>query len=325
MLIFSQILHLVSHSRERNEANCLNCDTQVVGRFCHVCGQENIEPRESFVGLVTHFFNDITHFDGKFFTTVGKLVRKPGLLPVDYMNGRRARYLHPIRMYLFTSALFFLVFYSYTYDSIFNVKSIGSPPPVAMADPYTLELNVLNKKYPSIAAYDSIQRTLPAAEKHNWVERKLVRRSITMGNRYNNNVEGFLKDLSYGLLHSLPSLLFVSLPLFALLLKMLYARRRFVYADHAIFLVFLYIFLFLLFITFIALDSVFSVFNKDVGSMLLFGAIVYAIIYFGLSMKRFYSQGWGKTTLKFLTFNLLAFFIVLVLFIVFLLLTFFKV
>ena len=46
----------LSHSKERKEKNCLNCNTEVQGRYCHVCGQENIEPKETVWGLVTHFF-----------------------------------------------------------------------------------------------------------------------------------------------------------------------------------------------------------------------------------------------------------------------------
>src|SRR5690349_22469253 len=84
-----------------------------MGRYCHVCGQENVEPKESFLHLVTHFFNDITHFDGKFFTTLKDLLFKPGFLSKEYMIGRRASYLNPIRMYVFTSAIFFLLFFSF--------------------------------------------------------------------------------------------------------------------------------------------------------------------------------------------------------------------
>ncbi|MFI5131717.1 MAG: DUF3667 domain-containing protein, partial [Chitinophagales bacterium] len=102
----------MSHLAERKEKDCLNCGTIIQGRYCHVCGQENLEPKESFWHLVTHFFYDITHFDGKFFTTLKDLLFKPGFLTREYMKGRRVNYLNPIRMYVFTSAIFFLVFFS---------------------------------------------------------------------------------------------------------------------------------------------------------------------------------------------------------------------
>jgi hypothetical protein len=77
-----------------------------------VCGQENLEPKETVWHLVQHFFNDITHFDGKFFATVKYLLRKPGFLSTEYVAGRRASYLNPIRMYVFTSAFFFIILYA---------------------------------------------------------------------------------------------------------------------------------------------------------------------------------------------------------------------
>jgi hypothetical protein len=102
----------VSHLKERKEKNCLNCQTTVVGRYCHECGQENLEPKETVWHLVQHFFNDITHFDGKFFATVKLLLRKPGFLSAEYIAGRRMSYLNPIRMYVFTSAFFFIILFS---------------------------------------------------------------------------------------------------------------------------------------------------------------------------------------------------------------------
>jgi len=102
----------VSHLKERKEKNCLNCQTTVIGRYCHLCGQENLEPKETVWHLVQHFFNDITHFDGKFFSTVKLLLRKPGFLSAEYIAGRRMSYLNPIRMYVFTSAFFFIILFS---------------------------------------------------------------------------------------------------------------------------------------------------------------------------------------------------------------------
>jgi hypothetical protein len=110
----------LSHFKERAEKSCLNCNTEVQGRFCHVCGQENVEPKETVWGLVSHFFHDITHFDGKFFTSLKWLMIRPGFLSKEYIIGRRARHLNPIRMYVFTAAVFFSLFFSF----FFNVKDL---------------------------------------------------------------------------------------------------------------------------------------------------------------------------------------------------------
>jgi Protein of unknown function (DUF3667) len=117
----------VSHFAERKEKNCLNCNAVVQGRFCHICGQENIEPKETLWHLISHFFKDITHFDGKFFSTIKYLLFKPGFLSREYMMGRRTSYLNPIRMYIFTSAFFFLYFFTTVsldgINSEFNIET----------------------------------------------------------------------------------------------------------------------------------------------------------------------------------------------------------
>ena len=93
----------MSHLKERKEKNCLNCGETVVGKFCHHCGQENVEVKESFGHLIMHFFQDLTHFDGKLWKTLKLLLFKPAKLTQLYMDGQRANYIHPIRMYLFIS------------------------------------------------------------------------------------------------------------------------------------------------------------------------------------------------------------------------------
>jgi hypothetical protein len=70
---------------------------RVHGKYCHICGQENIEPEETVWHLVTHFFNDITHFDGKFFSSLQLLIFKPGFSTAEYKMGRRSSYLNPVR------------------------------------------------------------------------------------------------------------------------------------------------------------------------------------------------------------------------------------
>ncbi len=103
----------MSHQPERKDKDCLNCGAIVQGRFCHQCGQENIVTHQSFGKLFLHFVYDIFHFDGKFFDTLKYLFIWPGGVPKEYVKGRRNRYLDPIRMYLFTSAVFFLIFFSF--------------------------------------------------------------------------------------------------------------------------------------------------------------------------------------------------------------------
>jgi hypothetical protein len=107
----------VSDHHLRQEKNCLNCGATVEERYCTRCGQENVEPKESVGHLIRHFFEDITHFDGKFFVTVKDLIIRPGFLTREYVAGRRAMYLNPIRMYIFISAVFFVSLFAGSKES----------------------------------------------------------------------------------------------------------------------------------------------------------------------------------------------------------------
>ncbi|MCU0421472.1 MAG: DUF3667 domain-containing protein [Bacteroidia bacterium] len=98
----------MAHKLRQNK-NCLNCGNIVEEHFCGKCGQENIEPRQTFWELMSHFVEDLTHYEGKFWSTVGYLIKRPGFLTVAYLNGKRNRYLPPVRLYIFISFITFLL------------------------------------------------------------------------------------------------------------------------------------------------------------------------------------------------------------------------
>ena len=90
----------------------MNCGNVVQGNYYQNCGQENVVPHETFWHMLQHFLYDITHFDSKFFDSMKYLLLKPGFLPLEYIKGRRASYLNPVKKYVFTSAVFFIIFFS---------------------------------------------------------------------------------------------------------------------------------------------------------------------------------------------------------------------
>jgi hypothetical protein len=374
----------VSHYKEREEKVCLNCNSELNGRYCHKCGQENREPRSTVWGLITHFFYDITHFDGKFFSTTGTLIARPGRLPKEYIMGRRASMLDPIRMYIFSSAIFFLVFFSTTTVNLGflgnktkseqTTATINRARQELLKNSATTEDSLLveqglgrierslgindsaaRKKADSLAAkdttvkrvrrsgrkwkfaladsdfntkaeYDSAQKKIPAHRRDNWLERKIMYRNIDLNQRFEKDEEQAWKDILNGFLHTLPYLLFVSLPLYALWLKLLYVRRKkFYYVDHGIFLIFLYIFTFIFLLAFIGIDQFEDATGWEWVDWIIVGMFFWGVYYAYRAMYKFYQQGWFKTLLKFLLFNLLCLISVILLFSLFFLLTVFRV
>src|SRR5579859_3125735 len=92
---------------------CLNCNAPVTGKFCAECGQSRDEHSRSVLGFVHEFVEHHLLLDSKMLRTGYALVLKPGRLTRAYLEGRRARYVSPFRLYLFMSLVFFVaLFYS---------------------------------------------------------------------------------------------------------------------------------------------------------------------------------------------------------------------
>ncbi|QPH40302.1 DUF3667 domain-containing protein [Pedobacter endophyticus] len=102
----------MSAGKYRKEHNCLNCGSHVETHYCSSCGQPNLELKESFWAFISHSIAHYFHFDNKFFQTLTPLLTKPGQVTLDYLAGKRARYINPVSMYIFVSIVYFLVAYS---------------------------------------------------------------------------------------------------------------------------------------------------------------------------------------------------------------------
>lgn len=356
----------------------MNCGATVQGRYCHVCGQENVEPKETFWHMFTHFFYDITHFDGSFFVTVKDLLFKPGFLSREYVLGRRKKYLHPIRMYVFTSAVFFLIFFSLfsvseksiteKNDKVKIAEKLNKAKKEALKEARTKEdsaqiiksfealgwLDDDQKKkkdsvlktapkiknggfnfsidkdvedYTSVEEYDSLQKRLPDSARDKGLDKMISRKFVALNAKYDGDQGKIFAEVINKFLHSIPYLLFVSLPLYAFFLKLLYIRHRkeYYFADHGVFLIHLYIFTFLFLLCYFALDKLsdkthWSIIGWVQGILILAG-----LFYTLKAIKNFYRQGWGKTILKFFLFNILCTVSILLLFAVFLALSFYQI
>lgn len=396
----------MSHLKERKEPTCLNCQTNpLYGRFCHVCGQENLEPKETVWHLVQHFFNDITHFDGKFFSTVKYLLKRPGFLSAEYVKGRRATYLNPIRMYVFTSAIFFIILFSlrssrkivqinntpdkdsavvkqlpdllkdqvrlearlkksddedarsnykeslshlslvvgeikknYGDSSTrkFNKKEIQellfrgyedtlkAPMPPAVRANFLRDYAVAKDtgfrasffgwnqgKYQDVAQYDSMQKALPDSLQDGWFKTICMRRLVTIDAEYRNDSRSYQEHWVENFLHSIPKIMFISLPFFAMILRLLYVRRKqWLYVEHGIFTIHVYCAVFLATLVLILLKELSNAVSwgwfHTVAGILIFLLVMYMQIYLYKAMRRFYQQRRAKTVFKYFLLCFLA-------------------
>lgn len=270
------------HYREEN--NCLNCGTILEGHYCHNCGQENLQIKENFGHMMNHTISDYFHFDHLFFHTLKPLLFKPGYLTNEYMAGRRAQYLHPVKMYIFISIVYFLLLFQ-SGQSLVNVnensnkpvatqKELDSAKKEIAASPYipnnakkeivkdidkqksgkkediqdSIDNRGPNKWFhpitrdTSYAQYLAKQKKLPDAEQDNFFEFIWNKKAFAYKEKYGPGArEQFLEDLK----HNAPKMMFLLLPLVALILRVAFWGSKKFYVEHLIYTFHLFCFLFL--------------------------------------------------------------------------------
>jgi hypothetical protein len=359
----------MSRHHLREDKTCLNCGALVPERYCSRCGQENTEPKEGVGHLIGHFFEDITHFDAKIFVTLKDLVRRPGFLTREYIAGKRVRYLNPIRMYVFISAIFFIaVFAGETEhkpvpdggqhatnlfrqgfaDSLRGESGEDGPADpggvatnggraeggaggvadsvrrvvereiavrldtteATVKDPESVNLSwgsggnvvvdLVETRYNTLRQYDSIQNRLPDSSRDKgimrWLLRNNVRKKEAHGHRSHIRIEENFQ-------HTIPKLMFVLLPLFALITGWFYSRKKYFYVQHAIFSLHFHSFVFLLFLVTLLLSKLIT--NDWVGVGVMLVAFLLVFVYLVAALRGMYRQGFWLSLGKALAIGLI--------------------
>lgn len=88
--------------------HCYNCGAELRGPWCHTCGQAATDFHRHAHHLVFEAIEGLFHADGRFVRTLPRLVRDPAGLTRDYLAGKRASQIPPIRLVLVTLLIVFL-------------------------------------------------------------------------------------------------------------------------------------------------------------------------------------------------------------------------
>lgn len=88
-------------------SNCLNCGTAVQANFCSQCGQDTAAHMPSAMEFLHEFVGHYVALENKLLKTLSLLLFRPGRLTRDYLEGKRVRYVLPLRLYLTLSVIFF--------------------------------------------------------------------------------------------------------------------------------------------------------------------------------------------------------------------------
>lgn len=234
------------------------------------------------------------------------------MLPQEYLAGHRARYLHPVRMYMFISFVFFIILF--TFFSSNTVKVVPEDNVAAAIDSSrakNIRTNLApgnekkgqarkHKSIPTAAEYEVQQSKLPEEKKDGKYLHNFYKKMFTAIEEVRKEDSGLEEKIGEKFMHSLPQMFFVLLPLFAVLLYLLYIRQRhsYNYVAHAIFTVHYYCFVFFAWFMAMLLNLV-----PAVGSALVPIMILSMYFYLYKAMRKFYKQGRWKTIAKFIIFN----------------------
>ena len=311
-------------------AHCENCGAQLTGRYCAECGQAAIDYRRSFRHVIIDILDSFLNWDSKFFATIGLLIAKPWRLTNEFLAGRRVRYLHPLRLYLLISILFFLGVNQFAKNAHFQPSNVHRE--MSPEDRAKMEEALKNVQLPSKArakmekalkrddARKAAKEASPApAQAENKVPDDEDKDFIMFSadkeapkNEFEKWLNSRLKEkvgengvnakvLFIALLNNLPAMMLCAIPLFAFVLKILYIRKRVFYIDHLIYALHIHAFAYLAIMLIVAATmGLFRITSPTLAGWIVGFLWTTLAVQVFLSIRRVYKQGWFFTIFKFL-------------------------
>ena len=88
---------------------CRNCGTVLMGPWCHACGQSGHDFQRHARHLIGETLESFFHADGRLWRTLPRLVLHPSRLTRDYLDGKRAPQIPPLRLFLVVLLILFVV------------------------------------------------------------------------------------------------------------------------------------------------------------------------------------------------------------------------
>lgn len=308
---------------------CENCGAPLYGKYCYACGQPIQGLVRHFGSVMSDIADSVLNVDERLFRTIGPLYLRPGKLTLDYFEGKRARYVTPFRLVFFLAIVAFFATQLTVRSGYGHLPekgiafSTGSGKPTVSVVPLSKQASApiasddgafahgnisINDRVlwnrdskplkvgwlPDVVMdwvndlIDNAQQQLHAMNSGSWAEQQTARRKFTLG-----------------MYSAAPTVLFVLLPLFALLLKIFYIFKRRLYMEHLIVAMHSHAFLMLSMLVLVALGVLRAWLTPQGGwpalplRLLEAAAWIWMFVYLWLMQKRVYRQGWFMTNVKY--------------------------
>lgn len=282
-------------------STCRNCGAAVSSKFCPDCGQDTSLHPLSVWEFIHEIVSHYVAAEGKLWRTLALLALQPGRLTLEYLAGRRQRYIVPLRLYLTASFLFF---------ALAQISGhIGTPgaaehadakgPPLIVVHPSAVLPGRTSPDSPNAveiveagkAARDAMASADFAACLAPQAPCPLLKRLIAPAIvKIQQDPRGMSEQLSERFRHSLSYAMFLLLPIFALLLALVYRKRGLYYGEHLVFALHVHSFWFFLAILTVVLPDAIS-------DWLPLCFVVYGF----WALQRVYGGRWWATLLRGLT------------------------
>lgn len=311
---------------------CLNCNRPLssTDNFCPSCGQENTRHTISFGAFIHDFFSNYFSFDSRIGRSTLPFLIKPGFLTRRFNEGKRTSFVHPLRLYLIVSFLFFFllsVFINQVVEerkiSLYDGKTFlmgNEPDPnekrmiqsgIDSAQERLNEKDSTLVQLPDTALIASSRKAgvdFMSLMRNQGLTDEQVLDSLKMSKNsefdrliVHQGRKVFQKDMDVFipyLIQNLSIMMFLLLPVFAFFLYVLFWRKEKYYISHVIHALHLHSFSFLI----LALLLFLAFFYQS--GLMAFAAFLIVTLYAFLSIKKVYKQSWWMTLLKF---NILGF------------------
>ncbi len=261
---------------------CANCGAALVGRYCAHCGQRADNRLISLRQILADTLEDQFSWNAAFPRTVKALLLHPGRLTTEYVSGRIATYIPPMRLYLAASVLFFLAFAAVP-DPPTEIRETHPSAQASSARAGTGPAADVPAKAPGAARRSAVSSWPPL------LQAGVDRLKAGMARIKALPAAEQERALAAGFAQTAPKILFLMVPVFAALLKLLYLRHRRLYVEHFIFALHTHS------IAFLGLLPLLLLHYRPLNAAIYLWLAGYTLV----AMHAVYGQSWARTGIKF--------------------------
>lgn len=265
-------------------SRCRNCEAELIGRYCHRCGQDLFAGSNNSLGeIIYNSLDSIFAWDNKVFRTLKYLVFYPGKLTKEFIAGRVIRYVYPMKLFWFITLIFFAILsFSYLGEREKSREEAGK----AASEKVEAKTEGIDAPPAEVVQEDSSFDSK--------IEEMVKRAEEKEGKGADQKVKEKLQEIS-------PYSMLILIPFFAFLLQLFFRKHTGYYAGQVIFAFHFHAFTFLLFTLLIVLNYFLPQFEKQIDqAYFLIPAIYFIIALYVVYRPKIFSLLWKVPLIMFL-------------------------